>query len=237
MELKTLKDIYQYLMNGYKYELRDVEIKQGKIQKRLKDEELGNELNQKIKNKLQFEDLFVELKLGPTYNRTITPWIQIFSPENRKGTKGRYIGISFNADEQKVSSWIGFGRSGKKQAQIILEAKEYIRKYKILEENLENGYEYNLNFNQAIIITKSVIIKDIIDSEFLEDLNYLVDLYKRYESQFESATFKQIKDKNKDNSTKTLATKEDIQKINQMMLQITQEFGELVKVIQKLNLQ
>lgn len=237
MELKSLKDIFQYLMNGYKYELKDVETKQGKMQKRLKNEELGNKLNIQIKNKLQFQDLFVELKLGPAYNRTVSPWIQIFSSENRKGTKGRYIGISFNADEQEVSYWVGFGRSGKKQAEVIAEAKEYISRYKMIENNLEYGYEYNPDLNNAVIITKSMLIKDITDAEFLEDINYLANLYKKYESQFESATFKQVYEKNNEANANNVATKEDIQKINQMMLHLTEQFAELVKSIQKLNLQ
>ena len=57
MELKSLKEIFTYLMNGYKYELKDVETKQGKNQKRLKDEELGNQLNIKIKKKFMSEQL------------------------------------------------------------------------------------------------------------------------------------------------------------------------------------
>ena len=236
MELKSLKEIFTYLMNGYKYELKDVETKQGKNQKRLKDEELGNQLNIKIKKKLKFDGLFVELKLGPAYNRTVKPWIQIFSSENRKGTKGRYVGISFDVDEQEVSSWIGFGCSGKKQGEIISEAKEYIRKYKMIEEDLEYGYRYNQELKDAIIIKKAIVIKDMTDVEFLNDINYLTNLYKKYENQYEEATFEKIDENEKVGNENNLATREDIQRINKMMLQLTKDFSKLVEEIQKLNL-
>ena len=112
MEFKTLKEIFQYLMNGYKYELKKVETKRG-IQRRLENEEIESQIDILLQEKLEIEELNIKVKLGPPYNRIEVPWIQIFSSENRKGTTGRYIGISFNPEEQIIESWIGFGCTGK----------------------------------------------------------------------------------------------------------------------------
>ncbi len=235
MEFKSLKEIFQYLMNGYKYELQTVTTKRG-TQKRLENEELESIIDTQLQERIKIEDLYMKVKLGPAYNRKEIPWIQIFSLENRKGTTGRYIGISFNAEEQIVESWIGFGRAGKKQSQILVEAKEYISKYMLIESDLKCGYQYNDNPKDAFIIKKQVQLKEMKDEEFLEDLYYLSDLYKSYERKYELAVFKENTEKQKTNiNEKTNINKYDLARMNQTMLSLVEEMGRLAKEIQELN--
>lgn len=92
--LKNLKELSEYLTNAYRYELEEVQAKKG-IQRRLRDNDLEQELKEKVKKELKFEDLETELKLGPKYNMTPSPWIQIFSKENKSGATGRYIRNKF----------------------------------------------------------------------------------------------------------------------------------------------
>ena len=106
-QLKNKEELFNYLMYGYFYELEDVPTKNG-IQKRLKDNELEQELKSKTKETIRSKNLFVELKMGPAYNRTETPWIQIYTMENKSGTKGRYVGISFVKQTNEIEVWIGF---------------------------------------------------------------------------------------------------------------------------------
>ena len=186
-QLKNKKELFDYLMYGYNYELEDIETKKG-IQKRLKDNELEQELKSKTKEEIKPKDLFVELKLGPSYNRTCSPWIQIFSIENRSGAKGRYIGISFSKDTNEIELWIGFGKSYKKQSEIFELAKEYKIKYSLIEQDLKHEFEYEQDYYNAIIIKKKININNFDEEKFEEDLEYIVDLYKKYEVRFENAT-------------------------------------------------
>ena len=86
-QLNNKLDLFDYLMYGYSYELEDVDTKNG-TQKRLKDNELEQELKNKTKEHIKVKDLYVELKLGPYYNRTGSPWIQIYTSENKSRRKG-----------------------------------------------------------------------------------------------------------------------------------------------------
>ncbi len=230
MEFKTLKEIFQYLMNGYKYELKKVETKRG-IQRRLENEEIESQIDILLQEKLEIEELNIKVKLGPPYNRIEVPWIQIFSSENRKGTTGRYIGISFNPEEQIIESWIGFGCTGKRQSQIIVEAKEYAHKYMTIESNLKRKYMYMPNPKDAIIIKKQIFLKDFTDKEFTEDINYLSNLYKTYEKKYELAIFKE----NKQSETKANIKKYDIEEMNKTLLSLVEQVGNLAKEIQELN--
>lgn len=105
--LKNKAELFDYLMYAYSYELENVETKKG-IQKRLKDNELEEELKKLVKEKVKVENLLVELKLGPHYNRTPNVWLQIYSKENRSGARGRYVGISFSKENNEVELWIRF---------------------------------------------------------------------------------------------------------------------------------
>ena len=64
-QLKSRADLFDYLMHGYVFELEDVPTKTG-IQKRLRDNELEQELKEKTKESVEVEGLNVELKLGPS---------------------------------------------------------------------------------------------------------------------------------------------------------------------------
>lgn len=233
MEFKSIKEIFQYLMNGYKYELKTVTTKRGD-QKRLENEEIESIIDTQLQERIKIEDLYIKVKLGPAYNRKEVPWIQIYSIENKKGTKGRYIGISFNAEEQMVDIWIGFGRSGKKQSQVLVEAKEFMHKYMLIESDLKNGFIYNDNPKDAFIIKKQIQLKEFKDEEFLEDLYYLSNLYKSYERKYELAVFKEVEEKT-DEDEKMNVNKYDLARMNQTMLSLVEEMGRLAKEIQELN--
>lgn len=89
-QFKNNKELFDYLTNAYRYELEEVHTKVG-TQRRLKNKSLEEELKKKIKDEFIVDGLYTELKLGPSYNMTVSPWIQIYSIENKSGTKGRYI--------------------------------------------------------------------------------------------------------------------------------------------------
>ena len=220
-QFKSKSELFYYLMHGYMYMLEDVPTKKG-IQKRLKDNELEQSLKSQISEQLKIDGLGVELKLGPAYNRTENPWIQLYTSENKSGTKGRYVGISFERDKNEVELWIGFGRTAKKQAEILELAKDYRIKYSFIESELKNNFKYNENCYDAIIIEKKINIKDFKDSEFEEDLIYITNLYKEYESRYGNAVFNNL-------STNEITYEE----INERMLQLIEEVGELSKAIRE----
>ena len=70
--LKNIKDLFVYFMYSYISELEDVATKNGK-QKRLRNKELEQQLSDTIKEYIKVEDLEIELKLGPHYNRKESP--------------------------------------------------------------------------------------------------------------------------------------------------------------------
>ena len=165
-QLKSKFDLFDYLMYGYSYILEEVETKKGK-QKRLKDDELEKSLKEKTKELIKVKDLFVELKLGPSYNRVESPWIQVFSEENRSGTRGRYVGISFVKETNTIELWLGFGKTAKKKREIQELAKGYRIKYSLIEPSLKYGFEYD---NNAIVIKKKFKMADFKEDEFDRDL-------------------------------------------------------------------
>ena len=163
------------------------------------------------------------MKLGPAYNRTENPWIQLFTPENRSGAKGRYVGISFEREKNEVKLWIGFGRTAKKQSEVLELAKDYRMKYSFIEAELDKGFKYNEDCYDALIIEKEINIKDFSDAEFEEDLIYITNLYKEFENQYGTAIFK------------TFGSNEiTYEEINERMLQIIEEVGELARAIKEL---
>ena len=130
--------------------------------------------------------------------------------------------------------WIGFGRSGKKQSQVLVEAKEFMHKYMLIESDLKNGFIYNDNLKDAFIIKKQIQLKEFKDEEFLEDLYYLSNLYKSYERKYELAVFKEVEEKTDENE-KMNVNKYDLARMNQTMLSLVEEMGRLAKEIQELN--
>lgn len=223
-QLKSKFDLFDYLMYGYSYILEKVETKNGK-QKRLKDDELEKSLKEKTKELIKVKDLFVELKLGPSYNRVESPWIQVFSEENRSGTRGRYVGISFVKETNTIELWLGFGKTAKKKREIQELAKGYRIKYSLIEPSLKYGFEYD---NDAIVIKKKFKMADFKEDEFDRDLNYITDLYKAYETRFENAMISTTQ------TIKNVQNKITYEELNERMLTLIEEVGNLAKAIKEL---
>lgn len=228
--LKNKAELFNYLMHGYIYELEDVLTRNG-IQKRLKDNELEQELKSKTKEEINIKDLFVELKLGPSYNRTENVWIQLYTMENKSGTKGRYVGISFERETNEINIWVGFGRTSKKQAEIFELAKEYKMKYSLIEPNLKYGFEYKADYYDAVFIEKKISMRDFNEEEFERDLSYITDLYKSYEVRFENAIISLNNNDDMEEVTKKESTYEEL---NERMLKLIEEVGNLAKAIKEL---
>ena len=229
-QLKNKEDLFEYLMYGYVYELEEVFTKNG-IQKRLKDNELEEELKNKTKETINVRDLYVELKLGPSYNRTENPWIQLYTIEKKSGTKGRYVGISFIKETNTIEIWIGFGKTSKKQSEIFDLAKQYKIKYSIIEQNLKYGFEYQSNCYDAIIIKKKININNFKEEEFDRDLKYITDLYKSYEVRFENSSISLAENEDTQIQVKNKITYDQI---NERMLKLIEEIGNLAKAIKDL---
>lgn len=225
--LKNITELFEYLMYDYIEELENISTKNG-IQKRLKNSELEQELKNKIKECIQVKDLVVELKLGPNYNRTESPWIQIYTKENRSGARGRYVGISFVKESNDIEIWIGFGKTGKKQAEILELEKEYKIKYSLIETDLKYGFEYNIEYCEAIIIIKKININNFEEKEFAIDLEYITDLYKTYEVRYENAMIPLKENKYIESISENKITYEEI---NRKMLVLIEEVGNLAKAI------
>lgn len=85
-QIKSKFELFNYLMYAYRFELENVETKNG-VQKRLENLELEEYLKKTTKELIKVNDLIVELKLGPHYNRSICPWVMIFNTPNRSGNK------------------------------------------------------------------------------------------------------------------------------------------------------
>lgn len=229
-QLKNKKELFDYLMYGYAYELEEVKTKKG-IQKRLKDNELEEILKKTTKENIKSKDLHVELKLGPVYNRTENVWVQLFTLENKSGTKGRYVGISFVKETGDIELWLGFGKNSKKQSEIIEIAKEYKTKYSLIEPNLKYGFEYLADCYDAIFIKKKINIKKFDEEEFESDLKYITDLYKTYEVKFEKATISLTSNKEEQLPINNEKTYEEL---SERMLSLMEEIGDLAKEMRKL---
>ncbi len=228
-QLKNKEELFDYLTYGYIYELEDVITRKGK-QKRLKDNELELELRNKTKENVKVDNLFVELKLGPSYNRTESPWIQIYTIQNKSGTKGRYVGMSFIKETNDIELWIGFGRSGKKKAEVFELTKEYKIKYSLIEPNLKYGFEYKTDYD-AVVIRKKISLRNFNEDDFERDLKYITDLYKEYETRFENYTMSQNYNKYEASSLKTQITYEEI---NENMLTIIEKLGYIATLMREL---
>lgn len=230
INLKNKEELFEYLMYGYCYNLEEVETKNG-IQKRLKDNELELYLKKFVKENIKVKDLLVELKLGPSYNRSEKIWIQLYTIGNKSGAKGRYVGISFSKETNEIEIWVGFGRTRKKQLEIYEIAKEYKVKYSLIEPNLKYGFEYNPDCMDAIIIKKVINKRNFEEKEFEKDLEYITDLYKQYEMRFGNNLLIPLEEiKNEI----PLEKKITYQEINEKMLTLIEEVGNLAKTIKEL---
>lgn len=229
-QLKNKAQLFDYLMYGYIYELEEVETKRG-LQKRLKDSELAQELKERTKENVKAKDLLVELKLGPSYNRSTNVWIQLCTLENKSGAKGRYVGISFSKQTNEIELWLGFGRTSKKKSEIFELAKDYKIKYSLIEPDLKYGFEYKADCSEAIFIEKKIRMESFDEEEFDRDLEYITDLYKAYEIRFEHAILSI-----KENANKKLGqgTKVTYEELNEKMLCLIEEVGNLAKAIKEL---
>lgn len=230
-DLKSINGLFKYFIREYCLDLRSVETQNG-IQKRLKSNELEQELRNYIKEYINVKDLFVELKLGPAYNRIKIPWIQVFSKENRSGAKGRYIGITFSdrdSVEEYVEIWIGFGKTKKRQVEIYELEKQYKTRYALIEPKLKYGFSYNTDCYSAIIISKRIDMRRFEEREFKRDLEYITNLYKEYEVRFENVILPI-------GETKEVIPKQTItyEEINKKMLSLIEEVGNLAKAIKEL---
>lgn len=229
-QLKNKAELFDYLMYAYSYELEDVETKKG-IQKRLKDNELEEELKKVVKQNIKAENLLVELKLGPPYNRTSSAWVQLYSQGNKSGAKGRYVGISFSKDDNEVLLWLGFGKTSKKKDEIFQLAKEYKVKYSLIESELKRGFEYKEDCYEAKFIEKKINMKEFQEEEFETDLKYITDLYKAYETRFENATIIPAESKQVEEPFKNAVSYDAL---NEKMLTLIEEIGNLAREIKKM---
>lgn len=132
----------------------------------------------------EFKDVTINFKYGPRYNLTLSPWIQLYYLEkNKKGTNGKYCGISFDKDKNTMDLWIGFGMSGLKKNQLIDQKEELIKRYKnMYGDNLERGFDYKTAYIEAVIISKTYEIDALDDTSFFEDLKYLLNIYISFEN-------------------------------------------------------
>lgn len=229
-QLKNKAQLFDYLMHAYSYELEDVETKKG-IQKRLKNNELEEELKKAVMENVKAENLLVELKLGPYYNRSSTVWLQLYSRGNKSGAKGRYVGISFSKEDNEVSLWLGFGRTGKRKEEVFQLAKEYKVKYSLIEPELKRGFEYKEDCYDAMFIAKRINMREFQEEEFDMDLKYITDLYKEYEIRFENATIFPSETKKVEEHVKEDITYEAL---NEKMLTLIEEIGNLARELKRM---
>ena len=128
-----------------------------------------------------------------------------------------------------------FGRTAKKQVEIFDLSKEYKIRYSLIEPNLKYGFEYESDCYNAIIIKKKINIKNFKEDEFDRDLKYITDLYKEYEVNFENA----IISLPENNDITEISSKDEIsyEQINEKMLALIEEVGNLAKEIRELRMQ
>lgn len=229
-QLKDVLELFDYLMYAYTYSLEDVQTKKG-VQKRLKDTNLEQVLREQVKENIKVKDLNVELKLGPSYNRTENPWIQIYTTENKSGAKGRYVGISFSKDIDEIQLWIGFGKTSKKRDEIFELSKGYKIKYSLIEPNLQYNFEYKEGSYNAVFIEKRINIKTFEKEEFERDLEYITDLYKAYEKRFENSTINLSENEKFQYHGENEISYEEL---NNRMLDLMEEVGNLARMMKEL---
>lgn len=178
--MERIKDVFRYIEEEYPKKLEEVKVNKG-IQRRLIDETIEEKLDKQLNTFLKFENINIKLKLGPSYNRSLAPWIQLYTEDNRKGTKGHYGGISFE-NKGEISLWLGFGQTALKKDEIIEKRNQFLREYAKIEINLKHGFQYEQVFVEAVIISKTYRLEDFAEEKFYRDIEYLMNLYKKHEA-------------------------------------------------------
>lgn len=192
--IKNEKEIFEEILENYENNIEEYSVimgKTGKQQKhrKLKDDRYEKELNNIIndvfsRNERLNKELKIKLKLGMPYNRSKSPWIQLYYlDKNSKGTRGRYAGISFDMEQKKVQLWTGFGMTRMETDEIIETNEKYTKQYQeMYGQKLERGFQYASVYVSATIISKEIDINEFDNEEFKKDIAYLTDLYVNFES-------------------------------------------------------
>lgn len=177
--MKTIKEVFNYIKEDYPKQLEEVKLDKG-LQRRLKDASIEEFLNKELNKFLKAEDINIKIKLGPHYNRSLSPWIHLYTADNKKGRTGHYGGMSFE-EKGKVSLWLGFGQTSLKKSQIIEKRNKYISEYAKIEMNLKHNFKYEQVYVEAVIISKTYVLNEFDEEEFYSDFTYLMNLYKKHE--------------------------------------------------------
>lgn len=188
-----MKDYLEKIIKIYNDSIvdRPTKMKNGSIQlmKRFEDETVIKKIYDLTKENFiniskEFPEVVIKFKYGQAYNLANSPWIQFYYLEkNAKATKGNYCGISINVDDNTISLWIGFGKTGLRKKEINDSKEKLISLYKrTFGDSLERGFEYKTVFLEPVIISKTYDIKDIIENELEEDIKYLLGLYVNVEN-------------------------------------------------------
>ena len=182
----NIREITDYMLKTYDNEiLGSYYDKRGARKNNIKDKEKLSELKEQIKKVFNVDNLITEFKPGQSYNYSDRPWIQIRNEKITKATKGEYLGVSFNKKTLAIELWMGFGigqgTNKMKKGEITFKREEYINKLKSIEPNLQRGFEYTSNdFYDAIMISKTIKLEDIVDEQVRKDLQYLAKIYSTY---------------------------------------------------------
>lgn len=177
--MKQIKEVFKYIQEDYPNQLKEVKLEKG-LQRRLKDETIEEFLNNELNKFLKEDSIYIKVKIGPYYNRSLIPWIHLYTEDNKKGTTGHYGGISFEK-KGHISLWLGFGQTSLKKAQIIEKRNQYISEYAKIEMNLKHNFQYEQVYVDAVIISKTYLLSEFNENEFYSDFVYLMDLYKKHE--------------------------------------------------------
>ena len=181
----TIKYFTNYILNNYNNEVLESYFDQkGTRKNRIKNHNKLQELKENAKNIFKVDKLNTDFKPGPAYNCSNKPWIHIYNEYNKKGTKGEYLGISFDNINQTLEIWFGFGFTHMSKNDVIINRQKYQAQLKTIEPNLKRNFKYESLFVEATVISKSIPINEIDDNEIKEDLNYLANIYNIYEQQF-----------------------------------------------------
>lgn len=213
----NITEYTNYMLNKYNQEILETYLDQkGTKKNRIKNEEKINELKETTKKLFKFDNLTTTLKIGPAYNCSEKPWIHIHDENNKKGTKGEYIGISFNKEKQTLELWFGFGSTNMKKKERQITKQNYQTKLKAIEPILKQNFAYQSLFVEATIISKEILLSELNEEKLLEDLIYLTTLYRLYEAQYRnsSTTASNIENIPKLEETYQLPTSKYIEGIN-----------------------
>ena len=168
----NIKDFTRYIIYCYNKEILESYYDSKNVRKnKVRDIDKLNYIKDEAKRIFKINELITDFKVGPSYNLSNNPWVHIHDNKNNKGTKGEYIGISFNTDTLAIEIWLGFGRTNYKKREIAAKRDEYINIIKSFEPYLKRDFKYTFNnFDDAIVISKSIKVDDINDSMNQEDL-------------------------------------------------------------------